>query len=305
MAVADALALLADGRPAAVAEASRRLRDAAAEGDAEAHERLALLQAAGVGLPQDWSGAFDSLARAAALGSVRARGQLHVLAAPPGAASPSATADHAALRAAIRIEAWLAVGEKRVLSPAPRAVAMDGFLPRAACAWLIGLAHGRTRRAMIYPDGATEAVPSPDRTNTGLELTFTDCDVVVILLRARIAATLGLPAAAFETTQILHYRPGETYRAHLDALDPSRPDVAVHGQRIATFLIYLNDDFTGGETDFPRVGLRHKGETGGAFYFANIDAAGAPDPRTLHAGLPPITGEKWLLSQWIRNRARI
>ena len=36
--------------------------------------------------------------------------------------------------------------------------------------------------------------------------------------------------------------------------------------------------------------------------FFNVDAAGQPDRRTLHAGLPPSAGEKWLLSQWFRDR---
>lgn len=36
--------------------------------------------------------------------------------------------------------------------------------------------------------------------------------------------------------------------------------------------------------------------------FSNTDPAGAPDYATLHAGLPPTTGEKWLLSQWIRSK---
>ena len=34
----------------------------------------------------------------------------------------------------------------------------------------------------------------------------------------------------------------------------------------------------------------------------NITPDFAPDPRTLHAGLPPRTGEKWMFSQWIRGR---
>ena len=34
----------------------------------------------------------------------------------------------------------------------------------------------------------------------------------------------------------------------------------------------------------------------------NVDAEGTPDPRTLHAGLPPTAGEKWVLSQWVRTR---
>ena len=81
--------------------------------------------------------------------------------------------------------------------------------------------------------------------------------------------------------------------------------MAERGQRIVTFLIYLNEGFVGGETDFPRLGLRHKGAKGDALYFGNLDPAGAPDPRTLHAGLPPTRGEKWLFSQWVRNRARV
>jgi hypothetical protein len=37
--------------------------------------------------------------------------------------------------------------------------------------------------------------------------------------------------------------------------------------------------------------------------FANVDAAGAVDPLSLHAGEPTTAGEKWVFSQWIRDRA--
>jgi hypothetical protein len=33
----------------------------------------------------------------------------------------------------------------------------------------------------------------------------------------------------------------------------------------------------------------------------NTDETGRPDRRTMHVGLPPTRGEKWLLSQWIRG----
>ena len=45
----------------------------------------------------------------------------------------------------------------------------------------------------------------------------------------------------------------------------------------------------------------HRGGRGDALVFFNLDEAGQPDPRTLHAGLAPTRGEKWLLSQWIRD----
>ena len=68
----------------------------------------------------------------------------------------------------------------------------------------------------------------------------------------------------------------------------------LRGQRAATLLVYLNDDYEGGETDFPRINFRFKGGLGDALIFSNIDPAGAPDYDTVHAGLPPTTGEKWL-----------
>jgi hypothetical protein len=68
-----------------------------------------------------------------------------------------------------------------------------------------------------------------------------------------------------------------------------------------TFLLYLNDGFEGGETEFPLVGVRCKGNKGDALCFWNVLPNGSPDRQTIHAGLPPTQGEKWLLSQWVRN----
>jgi prolyl 4-hydroxylase len=70
-------------------------------------------------------------------------------------------------------------------------------------------------------------------------------------------------------------------------------------------LIYLNDEYTGGETDFPVLGWRYRGSPGDALAFRNVTAAGLPDVRTLHAGRPPAGGEKWLLSKWIRDRRQL
>jgi hypothetical protein len=105
----------------------------------------------------------------------------------------------------------------------------------------------------------------------------------------------------------MQYAVGQEFRPHHDFLDPNQPgtaaDLARRGQRVATFLIFLNDDFEGGETAFPKAGISHRGRTGDALFFANITPDGAPDPLTLHAGKPPTSGEKWIFSQWIRDRS--
>ena len=38
--------------------------------------------------------------------------------------------------------------------------------------------------------------------------------------------------------------------------------IARDGQRIATFLVCLNDDYDGGETEFSRIGLRFRATCG-------------------------------------------
>jgi prolyl 4-hydroxylase len=80
--------------------------------------------------------------------------------------------------------------------------------------------------------------------------------------------------------------------------------IGVKGQRVKTLLVYLNEDYEGGETDFPKAGVKFRGGMGEALLFDNVDADGVGDAKTVHAGLAPTRGEKWLLSQWIRDRAQ-
>ena len=135
---------------------------------------------------------------------------------------------------------------------------------------------------------------------------FEQMDVVSEVLRTRISAATHVPVPAFEPPQILRYEVGQQFIPHYDFMDENsagfRDELGGYGQRIATFLIYLNDDYEGGETNFPKVALSHRGRTGDAIFWANLDTAGRPDPLTLHAGLPPTSGEKWVFSQWIREK---
>jgi hypothetical protein len=106
---------------------------------------------------------------------------------------------------------------------------------------------------------------------------------------------------------VLHYDVGEQSKEHFDFVDPRTPhyarEIADKGQRIVTFLVYLNDDYDGGETDLVKLGIKHKGRRGEGLFFVNALANGEADLRTLHAGRPPTRGEKWIVSQFVRNRA--
>jgi hypothetical protein len=278
---------------------------AAAAGHREAIERRALLEWRGVGRESNRDQALDSLAIAAGRGSRSAARQLILLADNqyrPGAELQGR--DWAEMRSRISIARQVSAptAPGRFLSQMPIVHAVPDFASAAECRWLIDAAAPRLGRAGVYnnPTGV-----DPGRTNRSAAFNFAGSDLVVEIIRQRIANQLRAPLACLEMAQVLHYSVGQEFVLHCDFLDPQamRQELARNGQRVATALIYLNDDFEGGETSFPRLGLNHRGKTGDLLVFGNVDSAGRPDPRTQHAGCPPTEGEKWVFSQWVRNQA--
>jgi prolyl 4-hydroxylase len=273
-------------------EGAALIQSAFGSGYAEAGVTLATLEAMGAGRPQNWERAFRWLSAAAERGSSSARQQLALL-------TRNGVVDVAALTRS---------PPRTPVSERPRIRVIQGFASAAECDWLIDLARDRLIPAWVWDPATGKGRPDADRTNQALELGLGQMDLVAQVIRARIASASNLPLPVFEPAQIMRYSVGEEFRPHHDFLDPAHgghgPQLARFGQRIATFLIYLNDDFEGGETHFPRVDYRFRGRKGDALLFGNVDAATRmPDPLTLHAGLPPTRGEKWIFSQWIRDRS--
>jgi len=129
---------------------------------------------------------------------------------------------------------------------------------------------------------------------------------VVQSIDLRVARLLGQPAENGEGFALLRYERGQQYLPHCDWIDPSpatsRADLERWGQRIATCVVYLNDRFEGGTTEFPRLGLSFRGGIGDALSWENVQPGGDVDPLTLHAGRPPTAGVKFLLSKWMRSK---
>lgn len=302
----QAMATLSD--PATIAEwpgAIAAIDRAAEAGLPDACERRALLECRGAYRPADWGAALDWLARAAAGGSDKAARQFILLADDRYAPQePLSEPDWGTIRARVDIGRRLRppTGTGRTVSTSPLIHAIGTMASPAECRWLIDAATPHLARAEIYsqPGRAHEG-----RTNRAARLDFPRSDLIAEMIRQRIANELGAPISFFEVSQVLGYAVGEEFVPHRDALDPRvmGHEIARHGQRQATFLIYLNEDFDGGETSFPDLGIEHRGRTGDALLFANLDPQGLPDARMTHAGRPPTRGEKWVFSQWIRNRA--
>ena len=127
--------------------------------------------------------------------------------------------------------------------------------------------------------------------------------IAVVRKEPVVGRPQGLPGR-HELMGVLRYRPGEEYRPHHDYLPEDAvdySDVRRAGQRRATLLTPLNAAYEGGETLFPRLGLRFRLAAGDSLLFENT-ADGEPIADSLHAGAPVASGEKWMLTLWLREK---
>jgi len=265
------------------------IKAAAAGGDSQAQSICAGLAAQDDALDDHWSIALRYLSAAAEGGIASARQELAI-----------AGAGFASLLAPKPFE---------FVSHDPRILVSRGFASALECDWLVEAARPRTVPAQIYnPQTGTGFEARNVRNNSAAAFGILEMGVLLCAMRGRLRASVDLGGHDFEPLMVLHYQTGQQFAPHFDFIDPEQPglreDIAQKGQRVATLLIYLNDDFTGGQTAFPALGYSFKGGKGDALLFWNTDAQGHPDRRMLHAGMPPLSGEKWLLSQWIRRRDR-
>jgi prolyl 4-hydroxylase len=177
---------------------------------------------------------------------------------------------------------------------------LDGLLDAHECAELIAQARPRLDRARTVAEDGRQQLDMR-RTSAGMFFAPAESPLVA-RIEQRIAALTGLPVEHGEGLQVLHYRPGQQYAPHHDWFDPAQPGFAAittrGGQRVASVLIYLDTPEEGGGTGFPALGLTVSAHAGMAAYFAYE----AGDEASLHAGLPVARGEKWIATQWLRER---
>ncbi|MEZ5957865.1 MAG: 2OG-Fe(II) oxygenase [Hyphomonadaceae bacterium] len=273
----------------------------AREGHADAALLAAVIHAIGYGCPRDWARALEWAAIAAERGVEAAREQLRLLAGQDGD-------DWRALAARVDLDAWTAARGARVVNEAPRVCMSEEFLDVRLCAWMIARAAPLQAQSFVYDPITGRAAQADVRSNTCATFSILTLDLPTLLIRERIANTVDVPVEHLERLSVFRYTVGQEFASHVDYLTPSPQldvEIAQMGQRPLTFLVYLNDGFEGGDTHFLEIDKKFRCSSGEAMFWRNVDANGAPDVLTTHAGVAPTSGEKWLLSQFIRDKVQL
>lgn len=191
-----------------------------------------------------------------------------------------------------------------VMAEDPMVAVMEQVLTEEEMALVINVAGSRIRRARVSLDDSYTITEGRSGSNCWLSY---DSDEVIAGIGRRIATIVGIPLSHAEAMQVIHYGPGQEYRAHYDAYDLATTRgqrcCAYGGQRLVTALVYLNAIAEGGATTFPQLNVTVASVPGRMVIFHNTgDDADMPHPRSLHAGTPVTRGEKWAFNIWFHAR---
>jgi len=176
--------------------------------------------------------------------------------------------------------------------------ALDGFLEPRECEQLIALVSGN-----LQPSGLSHGNDPEFRISQSALLCFLD-DPLAAAIDAKICRTLGVSAEYSEGIQAQRYDAGGLFKPHFDYFgagsDVHRSACSVRGNRTWTFMVYLNEDFTGGATRFTEIDCVVRPRTGMALFWNNLSADGTPNPLTKHCGEIVTGGHKVIITKWFR-----
>ncbi|EDQ91028.1 uncharacterized protein MONBRDRAFT_23906 [Monosiga brevicollis MX1] len=172
------------------------------------------------------------------------------------------------------------------------------FASAQECAHLREEGRKKLSRAVAWTDGAFRPVEFRISTAAWLQ---PDHDDVVTNLHTRIADATQLDLEFAEALQVSNYGIGGFYETHYDH-HASRERELPEGDRIATFMIYLNQVEQGGYTAFPRLGAAVEPGHGDAVFWYNLLPDGESDNNTLHGACPVLQGSKWVANKWIHEK---
>ena len=168
----------------------------------------------------------------------------------------------------------------------------------------LGKAKGMDSSAVLNYD--TQSTTKMDETHRKSRHTWlNDEESPIIQEIAEYTSMVSkLPIENQETIQIASYEPGGKFNAHCDACiydDKEYCDKINRnaGQRKLTLLIYLNDTFEGGATEFTTLKHKIKPEKGKAILFASTDENQVIYKESMHQGNEVLNGEKWIATKWV------
>jgi prolyl 4-hydroxylase len=125
---------------------------------------------------------------------------------------------------------------------------------------------------------------------------------IINTLEDYISLETELEVVNQERLHVIKYEQGGEYQPHWDYFKEGDNRLNQSGNRIYTFIFYLNDNFKGGGTKFTLLDKVIEPKKGKLIFWNNLNENGSRNIVSKHAGLPVDDGEKWIMTCWVRER---
>jgi hypothetical protein len=177
------------------------------------------------------------------------------------------------------------------------------FLSSYECDIIIKKCQNKLVKSEVYKGEINEY----DKSRDSLQCWLNDSDPLIASISDRVAKLTNTNIKQQEILQVVKYNENGYFTDHFDACGRNaefckKMTEYFNGKdRLYTVLIYLNDDYEGGETVFPNINKIIKPEKGKAVVFKNIDHNDKIITQSLHRGNPIIKGVKYICNKWIHS----
>ena len=151
-------------------------------------------------------------------------------------------------------------------------------------------------RAIWHDENNNEVIHHSGRTS---ETAYAKHLVEESQLKHKISIDFNINIKTIEPLQFTRYRNNQEYQAHHDYFKEGN---LLNNNRIYTLIIYLNDNYSGGETEFPLLNKIVVPRAGMGLFFKYNYKDVKLNNLTLHAGLPITSGIKNIITAWVREK---
>lgn len=186
-------------------------------------------------------------------------------------------------------------GECELESYRDKVHVLPDFITRNECRELIAYCEEasfrRSRVLQRRSEVVSDVVQTRVRSSSSVVLRDRNHPILASLY-TRCASLEGVRPQDIEAIQCVRYKRGQKFKAHFDG--------GIDLPRLTTYLLYLNDDFTGGETYFPMLDHTVVPTAGACLRFPSCDREGRVLWQSEHGGLPIRDGVKYALNIWVR-----
>lgn len=178
---------------------------------------------------------------------------------------------------------------------------VPNFLNSDECNIIISQCQNKFIKSEVYKGAINEY----DKSRESLQCWLDNNDPLIASISDRVAKLTNSNIEQQEILQVVKYNQNGYFNDHYDACGRNtefckKMTENYKGKdRLYTVIIYLNDDYEGGETVFPNINKIIKPEKGKAVIFKNINNNGSIITDSLHRGNPIINGTKYICNKWI------